>query len=56
MDRAILRTRRDYLIANMARQPESFVQQVAVKLLQEVPGQNSEVFEAKIPSYLEPVE
>lgn len=56
MDRAVLRTRRKYLVANMAQYPESFVQQVAVKLLQEVPTQNNEVFKTKIPSYMEPVE
>jgi hypothetical protein len=40
----------------MTEYPESFVQQVAVALLQEVPTQNREIFTAKLPSYLEPVE
>lgn len=56
MDRAALRTKRENLNANMTRYPANFVQQVAVKLLQEAPTKPCEVFEAKLPSYLEPVE
>lgn len=56
VDRAVLRSKRSSLAAKMTDYPESFVQQVAIKLLKEVPTQNIEVFKAKIPSYLEPVE
>lgn len=56
VDRAVLRTSCKYFSAYMTEYPESFVQQVAVALLQEVPTQNREIFTAKLPSYLEPVE
>jgi hypothetical protein len=36
--------------------PRGFVLQVAVSLLQEVPAKGKELLEAKLPSYLEPVE
>jgi hypothetical protein len=55
VDRATLRTRQDYLIENVAQYPESFVQQVTATLLQGVPGRSKEVFEARLPSYLETV-
>lgn len=56
VDRAVLRTKRENLIANMTRYPANFVQHVAVKLLQEVSTKEKEVFQAKLPSYLVPVE
>lgn len=55
VDRATLRTKRTYLLANLTEYPEDFVQQVALKLLQEVPTKDKEVFEAKLPLYSEPV-
>ena len=56
VDRVTLRGKRTYLLKNLAKYPEGFVQQVAAALLQEVPKKDQEIFKAKLPSYLEPVE
>jgi hypothetical protein len=56
VDRATIRTKRDFLTSNLVHFPRGFVLQVAVSLLQEVPAKGKELLEAKLPSYLEPVE
>lgn len=56
LDRAISRTKRAYLVDNLTQHPETFVQQVALTLLQGAQKLSREAFEAKLPSYLEPVE
>jgi hypothetical protein len=56
VDRAIIRTRREFLTGNLIHYPAGFVLQVAVSLLQEVPSKGKLLLEAKLPSYLEPVE
>lgn len=56
VDRVILRSNRSILTARMTEYPESFVQQVAIKSLQEVPTMEKEAFEARLSSYLESVE
>lgn len=56
VDRAMLRTRRDYIIERLSKLPEDFVRQIAASLLQAPPIPARKVFEAKLTSYLEPVE
>jgi hypothetical protein len=56
VDRAVLRTSRKCVIPKSTQFPESFVQQVAVKLLQEVPIKDKKFFAAMLLSYLKPVE
>lgn len=56
VDRVTIRGRGTYLLENLAKYSEGFVQQVAVTLLQEVPKTDQEGFKAKLPSYLELVE
>ena len=56
VDRAYLRGKRTFLLDNLTKFPQDFVQQVAAVLLQEVPTKEKDVFTAKLPSYLEPLE
>lgn len=56
VDRATIRTKRDFLNNNLGSYPEGFVLQVALSLLQEVPAKGKELLEAKLSSYLEPME
>jgi len=56
VDLAYLRGHRTFLLDNLTRFPQDFVQQVAAALLQEIPAKDSKVFKAKLPLYLEPVE
>lgn len=53
VDRATIRTKRDFLTSNLALYSAEFVLQVALSLVQEVPTKGKELLEAKIPSYLE---
>ena len=56
VDHAVLREERAYLVDNLTRYPEGFVQQVAIASLQQVPIKNRDVYKEKLPSYLEPAE
>jgi hypothetical protein len=56
VSRATLRACREGLARHMSELPEGFVRQLAMSLLQRVPFESRRVFEAELPSYLEPVE